>query len=130
MCLQNSCEVDAMIVYRERRLSALRRAFCVCLLTIGLCRWPSTTLAAQLSTSARPSSCWLRDVAVAGDKNVWAACESGWVWHTTDGGQTWTWQRAGANITLRSIAFIDAQRGFVVGNFGLLLATNDGGQNW
>jgi photosystem II stability/assembly factor-like uncharacterized protein len=38
--------------------------------------------------------------------------------------------RDGTALALLGIHFIDEQRGYVVGSFGLLIGTNDGGKNW
>jgi hypothetical protein len=40
----------------------------------------------------------------------------------------WAWRQTPADVPLRAIAIIDAQRVFVVGGSGLLLATGDGGR--
>ena len=45
-------------------------------------------------------------------------------------GATWTKNETGAKERLRAMAFLDANRGFVIGDHGLLLATEDGGKKW
>ncbi len=51
---------------------------------------------------------------------------------TTDGGSTWTTLSlpACANSTLIDIIFTDNNHGIAVGGNGLVLITNDGGNNW
>jgi photosystem II stability/assembly factor-like uncharacterized protein len=48
---------------------------------------------------------------------------------TGDGGKTWRRQWSGEDL-LSSAAFIDENRGWVVGWFGAPLATTDGGRHW
>ena len=85
-------------------------------------------LAAQQAAADR--SCWLRDVASPSDSRVYALCEQGTIWVTTDGGQKWISRDMGANLTLRALAFLDNNHGLAVGNDGAILATDDGGNTW
>ena len=86
--------------------------------------------AAVLSAQGSSRSCWLRDVANPGGSVVHALCEQGPIWSTADAGTKWQRHETGATERLRGIAFVDATRGFVIGNRGTLLATEDGGQKW
>ncbi|HEY2601995.1 MAG TPA: YCF48-related protein [Thermoleophilaceae bacterium] len=53
----------------------------------------------------------------------------GGVYHTADGGNTWTQvQNAAGNF--RSVWFEDANNGYAVGDAGLLFSTVDGGATW
>lgn len=81
-------------------------------------------------------------------KTVWAVGDWGTVVVTHDGGEHWddrslgtftvqVEQTAGRNaatvtddIILYDIAFPDAQHGYIVGEFGTVLATSDGGSTW
>lgn len=54
---------------------------------------------------------------------------------TADGGTTWELRQPpprnrAANANFAGVAFVDAQRGYIVGDFGRILATADGGQTW
>jgi photosystem II stability/assembly factor-like uncharacterized protein len=52
---------------------------------------------------------------------------------TTDGGITWTFTMLPTDIYLRKIQFTDTQTGYIIGgdnNHGVLLKTEDGGENW
>ncbi|MEN8226163.1 MAG: YCF48-related protein [Bacteroidota bacterium] len=49
--------------------------------------------------------------------------------HTSNAGETWHHQTAEAD-QLYSVFFIDPNVGWAVGNAGLVLSTNDGGENW
>jgi photosystem II stability/assembly factor-like uncharacterized protein len=60
---------------------------------------------------------------------------SGFIIKTTDGGKTWRRLRNGSNITLPDyqlwdLCFINAQQGYAVGEKGLVLFTDDGGDHW
>jgi photosystem II stability/assembly factor-like uncharacterized protein len=82
------------------------------------------------AASANYRSCWLRDAGAANAKAVYAVCEQGRVWFTTDGGVKWTSSDTGATARLRSIAVLDAHRMIVAGDSGTMLATADGGKTW
>jgi photosystem II stability/assembly factor-like uncharacterized protein len=83
-----------------------------------------------LADGAADGSCWLRDAASPTKLVVYTVCEQGAVWSTADGGTTWTKNETGATERLRAMAFLDVNRGFVIGDHGLLLATTDGGKKW
>src|SRR6185369_12916567 len=74
--------------------------------------------------------CWLRDATAPTKTTIYTLCEQGSIWGTADGGSTWTKRETGAKERLRAMAFLDAKRGYVIGDHGLLLATEDGGQKW
>lgn len=109
--------------------------------------------------AAVPVSVTLTGVAFANDRDGWAVGHSGVVLHTGDGGRSWTRQLDGlaaAQAVLKAarstgvpalaeaerlvadgpdkpffdVYFADAQRGLVVGAYGLILATEDGGRSW
>jgi len=54
------------------------------------------------------------------------------IFETLDGGLTWTLihDSPPPNVYLRSITFVDGDNGWVVGDEGLILATEDGGATW
>jgi len=49
---------------------------------------------------------------------------------TADGGATWSAVDTGAKVKLRAMAALDAGHAIVVGDGGLILATDDGGKTW
>jgi photosystem II stability/assembly factor-like uncharacterized protein len=53
----------------------------------------------------------------------------GAIYHTIDGGNTWT-QAPAASGTFRSVWFADTNTGYAVGDGGLLFTTVDGGATW
>lgn len=69
----------------------------------------------------------------------WALTPSS-VIHTADGGQSWTEQTTPAdsrasnlpkeNDVYNDVVFVDARRGWIVGNCGVVVATEDGGETW
>jgi photosystem II stability/assembly factor-like uncharacterized protein len=46
---------------------------------------------------------------------------------TTDGGATWVAQHSGTTNDLHDVSFVDANTGTVVGKWGTILRTTDGG---
>lgn len=70
------------------------------------------------------------DVSVRNTK-VWIAGTPGTrIFYTPDAGLTWQTFHTRQNIPLRAIHFADDLHGWAVGEFGTILATEDGGQTW
>ena len=67
---------------------------------------------------------------------AWVVCNSGKIFKTTDGGQTWLQQSSGTTRKLTDVQFIDQLNGWAVGGTSsdgttlLVLRTTDGGQTW
>ena len=83
-----------------------------------------------LAIGADQSCAWLRDAAAPGNGVVYTLCEQGGLWATVDGGATWNKRDTAAPERARAMAFLDANRGFVIGDRGMLLSTADGGKKW
>lgn len=66
----------------------------------------------------------------AGPAGIWLLCEDSRILLSPDEGKTWQVRNIKVEAALRSAAFVDAQRGFVVGDSGTLLGTEDGGATW
>jgi photosystem II stability/assembly factor-like uncharacterized protein len=49
---------------------------------------------------------------------------------STDDGATWQDHSLGKDITLNAVTFVDDREGWVVGEFGTILHTVDGGETW
>ncbi len=77
------------------------------------------------------------------EKNGWAVGHDTLILHTTDGGESWIVQYRDSEIDasedeasdflekpLMDVWFRNAQTGFAVGAYGLLLRTDDGGKHW
>lgn len=76
------------------------------------------------------SSCSLRDARATGGNIIYVLCAEGTVMSSNDAGAKWTLHQTNATERLRAMAFIDQNRGVVVGDNGLMLATDDGGKTW
>lgn len=50
--------------------------------------------------------------------------------YSDDGGATWAASRTGTRTPLRKLFFLDRLNGWAVGDFGTILATQDGGRSW
>ena len=55
---------------------------------------------------------------------------NGTILATADGGASWQPQTSNTTERLWSVGFVDAQRGWAVGENGTILATADGGASW
>jgi photosystem II stability/assembly factor-like uncharacterized protein len=55
--------------------------------------------------------------------------DSGIILKTNDGGQTWLPQTSGTDVALFEVFFIDAERGWIVGDRGTILKTTTGGDS-
>ena len=65
------------------------------------------------------------------DDNVWLAGSPGSVvWHSPDRGQHWVKQLTGQSAPIAAMRFSNPQQGIVVGTFGMILRTENGGQSW
>lgn len=60
----------------------------------------------------------------------YAAGNSGEIYKTTDGGNTWNSQIVNSGITFNSIYFLDYHIGIAVGTSGTIYRTSDAGANW
>jgi len=69
---------------------------------------------------------------VTKDGNSWAVGAAGEVVHLPPGQTEWTRADLGMQIYtwLRSVDFADAQNGWLVGGYGTILRTSDGGKSW
>lgn len=75
-------------------------------------------------------ACDFRAVCVLGD-HVWVVGSPGSVvFHSGDGGKSWTARPTGQPLPLNAIHFIDEATGWAVGELGTILATTDGGKSW
>ncbi len=71
---------------------------------------------------------------IHGDE-IWVCGYNGRIFHTANGGDTWTRLRNGNDITipryhLNSIVFKDSQHGWAAGENGKLIYTDDAGHHW
>ena len=61
---------------------------------------------------------------------VWAVGSNGFCIKSIDGGNTWTPVAFNAVAFFKKISFKDATNGIIVGDFGLVYTTSDGGASW
>jgi len=73
----------------------------------------------------------LRTVYFVNTQVGWCLSGYGPIFHTTDGGTTWTSQgEEFSNTILEDIYFVDANNGWAVGEEGTIIHTTDGGKTW
>ncbi len=64
-------------------------------------------------------------------KHVWVAGRPGTIMlHSADQGTSWEIQRTGQPLPIHGLHFLDDKIGWAVGEFGSVLATQDGGKTW
>jgi photosystem II stability/assembly factor-like uncharacterized protein len=56
--------------------------------------------------------------------------DRGTIRHTTDGGKNWTKQESSTDLHLRSVFFLGPDKGFIVGEQGIFLFTDNRGKEW
>ncbi|MDP6447100.1 MAG: YCF48-related protein, partial [Pirellulaceae bacterium] len=109
-------------------------AFLVCCL-VG----PTLWAAPPEALTSMESDARLNDVFFLNAERGWAVGDRGVIWSTSDGGATWSRQRADIRCQLYSVFFVDEERGWAVGGWvqpyswtsrGVVLRTNDGGRSW
>ena len=86
-----------------------------------------------------PTRSTLATIATVGDA-LWAAGHDGVILHSKDAGKTWTRQRATPwsiedtdpthGVPVLDLLFTDAQHGYAIGAYSLLLETSDAGATW
>lgn len=63
--------------------------------------------------------------------HVWLAGSPGSViWHSADGGKSWSKRATGQTAPLNAIRFTNDQQGLAVGALGVIIRTEDGGKTW
>jgi photosystem II stability/assembly factor-like uncharacterized protein len=74
------------------------------------------------------------DISVISFDTVWAVGSRGRILRTSNGGNYWEELSFGGNLVpdveLRSVQFIDKNRGWIVGQLGTIVHTADGGKTW
>lgn len=64
-------------------------------------------------------------------EQIWLAGSPGTaVYHSADAGENWKTYSTGQVTPIRAMQFLDADRGFAVGDLGLILTTRNGGETW
>ena len=86
---------------------------------------------------------YLFNIDASDAQHAWAVGDRSILTSTSDGGQTWRSRKikmegdlsggeslAAADPILYDVKFVDAQNGWIVGEFGKILRTHDGGETW
>src|SRR4029453_13529106 len=86
---------------------------------------------------------YLFNIDAVDQKHAWAVGDRSILVSTNDGGQTWRSRKvqmegdlsggqslAAADPILYDVKFVDPQNGWIVGEFGKILRTHDGGETW
>jgi len=60
----------------------------------------------------------------------WTVGSWGAIFHTEDGGKSWSRQDSNTDKYLYSVNFVNRLNGWIVGNYGIILHTQDGGETW
>lgn len=63
-------------------------------------------------------------------KRLWVVGSRTRILSSADLGMTWTAQQAGDDAILTTVQFLDERHGHITGEFGIHLATQDGGATW
>ena len=94
-----------------------------------LLRLALLTATCSVSLPAAESMCQIQD-AVTVQQTVWTLCARDRLYSTSDQAKTWQFVTLPPEILYRGLFFLDARRGFIVGDGGTLLASEDGGKTW
>ncbi len=74
-------------------------------------------------------SCWVSGSA-ASEHGLWLLCQEGSLQVSTDQGANWQSKPLPTGLIFRTVGFVTDQKGFVAGDGGILMATEDGGSSW
>ncbi len=83
----------------------------------------------RASAMEETAPCPIHRAATAGPF-VWLLCDRNDLFVSGDEGLTWQTRHVPFDVKLRTITFLDSRRGFIAGDEGTLLATEDGGKTW
>jgi photosystem II stability/assembly factor-like uncharacterized protein len=80
--------------------------------------------------AADERACNMRDAALPTNSITYVLCEQGLLLITNDEGATWAQRKIATVSSLRAVAFLDVNRGLVVGDGGTIFATDNAGRTW
>ena len=86
-------------------------------------------LAPAKADDLNEAPCWIQDAASI-ERTVWLLCARDQVFKSADEGATWQASKLPVSAKLRAIALPDPAHGFIVGDGGAMLSTNNGGETW
>ncbi len=81
------------------------------------------------SAMGETAPCPIRRAAAA-SPYVWLLCDRKDLFVSADEGLTWQTRHVPFDVKFRAITFLDSRRGFIAGDGGTLLATEDGAETW
>ena len=84
----------------------------------------------QMPRPAIPFNQKLYDVTITESGGIWVCGYFGALYHSPDGGITWTKKDAGTTEGFLGIDFVGDKLGWIVGGNGIILHTKDGGETW
>lgn len=64
------------------------------------------------------------------ENKIWVVGSRSTILSSADKGATWQEKTMGVDAMLVTVQFVDAQHGFITGEFGIVYSTADGGANW
>lgn len=111
------------------------RSFSICLLVlliVSACsedKKTETWVPINAGTTAHFGNIQFPDPSM-GYVSGWSSAGGTVLLKTTDGGNTWAHTSVLPDTFLSSICFLDADTGFFVGDYGIIMKTTNGGQNW
>jgi len=117
---------------RNRRLGGLAIALAlsaIALQTYAEGKTVGSVLASPAIQVPAPAQAVLIDLARAGERLI-AVGERGVIVLSDDNGRSWRQVQVPVSVSLSSVQFVDAKRGWAVGHAGTVLATVDGGEHW
>ena len=69
----------------------------------------------------------LNDIVFVNASMGWAVGDSGTILHTSNGGETWSYQESGTTANLNSIYIMDENNGWIAADSNIMLYTENGG---
>lgn len=92
--------------------------------------WHGDASAENWTAHALPSQEQMMTAACAPDGGWWAAGSFTTIQGSADQGETWTETSLNEDAILNNLQFVDSSKAFATGEYGLVLTTDDGGDNW
>jgi photosystem II stability/assembly factor-like uncharacterized protein len=72
----------------------------------------------------------MRDICFVNDQTGWMCGTAGYIYKTTNGGDSWTQQNSGVTKDIQKLFFMNENLGYAGTVLGSILKTTDGGNNW